>query len=544
MGEKLEPGINDLETTYPAVSAQWDKAKNLDLQPSMVLPGSGKYVWWLCPKGHSTEAQIRGRVKFGCAVCGNRQVESGFNDLASRFPEIANEWDYSSNGGLLPTEVMFGARQNAHWVCSRGHKWISPITYRTSTDFGCPYCSNRKAWAGDNDLVALFPDLAKEFDENRNSVSASEVIPSSTKSYFWLCPLGHSYWASPSKRIEGVGCSVCSGTTMQAGINDLATTHPDLVSQWDFDQNTLQPSEVTAGSSKKVNWICPQGHSYLSPIKNRVKGSGCNICSGRYVLAGFNDLASYSPEIASQWDYSKNQGVLPTEITRWNESKYWWICDQGHSYEATPGNRFMGKNCAVCYNRQIQVGVNDFASQFPELLSEWDEAKNLPSIPSQFVRGSGEKVWWNCPNGHSYQTSISNRTIVGVGCPECANAGYSTVRAGILYYIHHPVMLASKVGITNLDNRHSRLEGFAKEGWELIQRWDDPNGMIVLETETQILRWLRKDLGLSPFLSAKEVGKLGGWSETFATDGVSSQVVIEKIRAVLKALRDQASKAL
>ena len=45
MANKLIPGVNDLETLYPEVAAQWDHEKNGDLKPSMLLPGSGKRVW-------------------------------------------------------------------------------------------------------------------------------------------------------------------------------------------------------------------------------------------------------------------------------------------------------------------------------------------------------------------------------------------------------------------------------------------------------------------------------------------------------------------
>lgn len=544
MAEKLEPGINDLETTHPGVAAQWDKNKNPGLEPSTVLPGSGKHVWWLCTNGHSTEAEVRGRVKFGCGICGNRELLSGFNDLQTRFPEIAKEWDFSNNKGLLPSQLMYGAKQSANWVCERSHSWSASIGSRTSNLLGCPYCTNRRAWPGSNDLETLFPNLAAEYDSDKNHVSARDVIPHSPKRRFWLCGEGHSYEVAPVNRVHGSGCPYCAGKKVLLGFNDLQTTNPELSEEWDFARNQKSPTQVNAGSHKKTFWLCPEGHSYTAAIKDRSRGTGCNICSGRNVLAGYNDFASNAPGLAAEWDYTKNEGTLPTEITRWNESKFWWICDKGHSYEATPGNRFMGKGCAVCYNRQIQIGVNDLESQFPELILEWDYQKNHDLSPSQFVRGSAEKVWWHCPNGHSYKTSISNRAIVSVGCPDCANAGYSTVRAGILYYIHHPQLLASKVGITNQQNRHSRLEGFAKEGWEEIQKWEDPNGLIILEAETQILRWLRKDLGLLPFLSSKEVGKMGGWSETFATDGVLSKEVIEKIQAVMDSLRDQDSEAL
>jgi len=43
------------------------------------------------------------------------------------------------------------------------------------------------------------------------------------------------------------------------GVNDLATTHPDLAAQALFD-----PTSVEAESSRKVPWRCSLGHRVLT----------------------------------------------------------------------------------------------------------------------------------------------------------------------------------------------------------------------------------------------------------------------------------------
>ena len=56
-----------------------------------------------------------------------------------------------------------------------------------------------------------------------------------------------------------------------------------------------------------------------------------------------------------------------------------------------------------------------------ELMAEWDWEKNI-SVgfdPEQISLGSDKKVWWKCPNHHSYDSKIANR-INGTGCPYCA----------------------------------------------------------------------------------------------------------------------------
>ena len=91
---------------YPELCLEWDKNKNL-ISPNEVTSGSGYKVWWICPKGHSYLAGINkrtGKKPTGCPYCSGKKILSGFNDLSSKFPEIAKEWDRDLNQ-ISPTEV-------------------------------------------------------------------------------------------------------------------------------------------------------------------------------------------------------------------------------------------------------------------------------------------------------------------------------------------------------------------------------------------------------------------------------------------------------
>ena len=63
------------------------------------------------------------------------------------------------------------------------------------------------------------------------------------------------------------------------GINDLAPVNPALAAQWDFVVNgNLKPTMVSAGSGKKVGWICEKGHHWEATIASRNAGAGCPAC--------------------------------------------------------------------------------------------------------------------------------------------------------------------------------------------------------------------------------------------------------------------------
>lgn len=81
----------------------------------------------------------------------------------------------------------------------------------------------------------------------------------------------------------------------------------ELVDEWDAEKNApFTPTDVTRGSRCSAWWRCAKGHSYQMLIFYRtLRRFDCPYCTGRKVLAGFNDLASTVPNIAVQWHPQK-----------------------------------------------------------------------------------------------------------------------------------------------------------------------------------------------------------------------------------------------
>ena len=154
---------------------------------------------------------------------------------------------------------------------------------------------------------------------------------------------------SVDKRRGGYNCPICSGRRIVVGQNDLATTHPHLLSEWCYEKNIdTSPEQITFGSQQKVWWQCELGHTYLMRVCHKVSGIGCPICSGKIVLAGFNDLATQYPELLLEWDYEKNI-ISPTEVSSGCHTKVWWRCEKDHGWQASINNRTNNKTtCPIC----------------------------------------------------------------------------------------------------------------------------------------------------------------------------------------------------
>ena len=116
----------------------------------------------------------------------------------------------------------------------------------------------------------------------------------------------------------------------------------------------------------------------------------------------------------NEWDYVKNQGINPEEIQPKSSRNIWWRCKNGHSWNSTVAARTSDlKICPSCQSLGFLR---------PDILNEWDYEKNLLIDPFLINKGSHQKKWWKCSEGHSWLASLSNRTgSKRSGCPRCAN---------------------------------------------------------------------------------------------------------------------------
>lgn len=262
---------------------EWDYEKNQGLSPETLTRGSNIKVWWRCSAGHSWMISPNHRNRGSrCPVCANKMVLTGYNDLASRNPELLQEWDYEKNKDIRPEDCNYLSNRKVWWKCSQGHSWETSVSNRTRLARGCIYCLGQKAITGKNDLVTTNPEIAREWDYEKNkNVVPDTVMAGSGQMVWWKCSNGHSWQAVVHSRRRN-GCPYCSGRKTIKGWNDLKTRNPALAEEWDYEKNgSLTPEELSEKSNKSVWWLCRRGHSWKSKPSERCNGNGCPMCNGR-----------------------------------------------------------------------------------------------------------------------------------------------------------------------------------------------------------------------------------------------------------------------
>ena len=288
VGDFLTIKKEETISSHPMM-AEWDYEKNKNVNPEFISLHSNRKFWWKCNKcGYEWRVSPAHRARgHKCPVCVGQVVKKGVNDLLSQEPELAKEWNYEKNE-LHPDEVTTGNNKKVWWICSKCHHEWQATVYSRHSGCGCPECkktiiSEKQSKANYGDSLAFkFPEIAKEWDFDKNEMKPEEVYSNSNKKFWWKCKKCEFSWEAVvhARTLRNTGCPYCSGRFATPGVNDLATLKPELLEEWDFNKNKVDPHNVKIGSGKEAYWICKKcGYEWKTKISVRSRGCGCPRCA-------------------------------------------------------------------------------------------------------------------------------------------------------------------------------------------------------------------------------------------------------------------------
>ena len=470
-GRKPIIGKTDIPTLMPHLADEWDYEKN-DIAITEYTVHSNAKIFWKCKKGHEWKTMINGRARgAGCPYCAGNKPIQGENDFATVCVNLLKEWNYKRNI-KNPSEISSFSGLKVWWKCDKGHEWEARISDRRKGN-GCPYCSGKKPIAGETDLKSQRPDLAAEWNEEKNGeLTAEDVTVSAGKMVWWKCKEGHEWKARIYSRNYGRGCPYCAGQRVIVGQNDILSQNPSIAEEWDYERNNgLRPEDVCISSNKPVYWKCIYGHSWFVSPNSRGDG-GCPKCSAElrtsfpeqaiwhYCNVIFEDVLSRAhldngmevdifikgKNIAIEYDgvyyhsseasaerearknaYCKQNGIELYHIREVYGNK---ADTQNYLYRDLKNRqglndvitRLMTKlgvfDADIDVNRDRMTIFQQYKSPMKKLgdipnediLDEWDYEKNGQMSPQMFSKASHAKFWWRCSEGHSYQAAMQKRT--------------------------------------------------------------------------------------------------------------------------------------
>lgn len=174
------------------------------------------------------------------------------------------------------------------------------------------------------------------------------------------------------------------------------------------------------------------------------------------LIVGENDLATVAPKVAAMWS-SKNART-PSEFTAGSNKKAIFVCQNcNQEFEAKIQNvvRSVDKGftgCSVCTGHKVVPGINDLASQCPEVAAMWSNKNKLSA--SEVAVKSKQKVFFKCRDcGQEFEASIVNvvRSVSNdcTGCYNCKMKKIGAISKPECFVVRLMLAFAGENGIAN-----------------------------------------------------------------------------------------------
>lgn len=310
----------------------------------------------------------------------------------------ANNYSYSSHCKV-------------YWKCSKGHIFSRAIMNMTSRrKFTCTVCSGKKILIGYNDLVTTRPDLAEEWDYDKNAILPTEVTAGAFKDVWWKCKNNHSWRARISARDYRNGCPYCNGKSRTSLPEQIVYYYckkyfPDTVNMYSINGVSYDiyiPSRKIVIEYDGSAWHSNKDTNYKFTVASEA-GLTLYKISGvaedlHYNVYTFNDR-SLKVNIKDNALVSVLYKFL-LEIFNINED----FSDYSKAYSFAVRQKSNIKSSIITLPDNIQF--------------EWSP---LNRYDFNYLSNDGLDKYWRCFYGHTFKRRLDVIKRGYIGCPFCEN---------------------------------------------------------------------------------------------------------------------------
>ena len=419
---------------YPELAKDWDYEKNQEISINSCSPNSRIKVWWKCHLEHSYDVAINTRVRTdGCKICNRKKHTDKGNatkllkskSLAEHSPQLLIEWDHKKNTSLDPSNISYGSNKKVWWKCVEGHEWEVSPKVRTRGR-SCPKCAIKKnadkrritavAKAGES-FAEAYPDLLKEWDNEKNTLSPNEIAPKSSYRASWVCKYNHKWVATVTNRTHNnSNCPECNPQSSRIEIYllcELRAIYDNVKWRHKFDgvECDIFIPEINLGIE------VDGGYWHDKKLeKDRIKGRFFESLGIQLIRVREQALPSIEGIVI---DYTKTEGEQAITNNLVNEIARMCPSNSLSTYLRNGKQKSIADFNEMIARLPAPPDGETLRDTHPKIAAQWCYEKNSPLTPDLFSKGSNQKFWWLCENDHHYDAAINNRVSRGSGCPHC-----------------------------------------------------------------------------------------------------------------------------
>jgi hypothetical protein len=271
-------------------------------------------------------------------------------------------------------------------------------------------------------------DILKRWDCKLNKCLPKDILRSTNKKYWFMCPRKihkselNSINSFTNGSLGAMDCLQCSSFEQWCIDNN----ERDALDRWDYELNNCNPIDIPFSTRTHYYFKCPN-HIHKSELKNvnsftnKNKSSilTCKACNS-FAQWGINKFGLSF--LKDYWDDEKNI-VSPWELAKCSRIRVWIKCQEKmyHGSYQTECNSFTyGHTCPYCGGHKVHpLDSLGKILEDKNLLDLWSY-KNKKS-PYKYTPYSSKNVWWKCPDGKhdDFLRKISASNRYKFRCPEC-----------------------------------------------------------------------------------------------------------------------------
>jgi predicted Zn-ribbon and HTH transcriptional regulator len=325
---------------------------------------------------------------------------------------------------------------------------------------------------------------------------------------------------------KGGGCKPCG---MKAA-GKLRRTDELVAIEIMREIGKVEPLEPYAGQNavwKSCCLVCQKiVYPRLSSIKSQ-NGLGCLNCANRA-----RGISRRIPQ-SVVYEFLIKEGFIPLDSEKFVDANTDIKCTHTcgsivrTSYRKVLANKGRGNgSCRPCGSKKYAD-----SNRFDIAIIDKIYAKQNLRLATRKYLGMRYMHPTSCNKCGWKWDTLPSKIALGHGCPVCSKGSFKPNSPAYFYLITHNEFGAHKVGIANIAKTSlgDRFYHHKKQGWILVARWDSNSGEEIKVLEKEILRTLRKDMKVPPYLAKTDM-PFGGWTETLSADAIS----VTKLRDLIE----------
>lgn len=210
-------------------------------------------------------------------------------------------------------------------------------------DQSCNICFERSFASCDINKVSCW--------SSKNIKSPIQVCKGSSKKYWFKCnKCPHEFDQAPVKMLNGnnwcpycANKKLCDDDACDTCFNKSFASH-EKAKYWSI-KNSTSPRNIFQRTGKKYWFDCPKCQHDFNTSPDNILGirqcwcpycGGLKLCENEFCAQCWdNSFESHYRSL--NWDFEKNAPITPRDVFRCG-ARYWFICDNGHSFSALLGN--------------------------------------------------------------------------------------------------------------------------------------------------------------------------------------------------------------